>query len=130
MKGTIVCLSCRIKSRLIGAVRVSFLIIACAMPVIAQQQWTRFKGEPVWAGRGYYQDFYYIDFASRRRTSANTYAVRARIEGEGDPQVHGFEVNCSAMKSRWLDKVATNPWMTVKSGDALSAIAVRICRGN
>jgi hypothetical protein len=117
-------------SRLICVGRISGLIMAFALPVIAQQQWTRFKGEPVWAGRGYYQDFYYIHFASRRRTGANTYAVRARIEGEGDPQVHGFEVNCSAMKSRWLDKVATNPWMTVKSGDVLSAIAVRICRGN
>lgn len=117
-------------SRLLGAVRVSLLIMACAMPVVAQQQWTRFKGEPVWAGRGYYQVFYYIDFASPRRIGANTYAVRACIEGEGEPQVHGFEVNCSEMKSRWLDKSGSNPWMTAKSGDVLAAIAVRICKGN
>jgi len=113
-----------------GAWHVSLLIMACAMPVIAQQQWTRFKGEPVWVGRGYLQDFYYINFTSRLRTGSNTYTVRAYIEGEGEPQVHGFEVNCSAMKSRWLDKIGANPWMTVKSGDVLSAIAVRICRGS
>ena len=117
-------------SRLISAGRIGLLIMACAMPVVAQQQWTRFEGKPMWAGRGYYQDIYYINFASRRRTSTNTYAVRARIEGEGDPQVHGFEVNCSEMKSRWLDNAGTNPWMTVQSGDVLSVIALRICRGS
>ena len=97
------------------------------MPVFANQQWTRFNGERVWGGRGYYQDIYYIDFQSRRKIAANSYRVNARVEGEGDPQIYGLDVNCRSMKVRWLQNGVSNPWSDASGADVVATIARRVC---
>ena len=97
------------------------------MPVFANQQWTRFNGERVSAGRGYYQDIYYIDSQSRSRSGPNTYRVNARVEGEGEPQIYGLDVNCRSMKVRWLQYGASDPWSDASGTNVVATIARWVC---